>query len=138
MKMNAKLRQKSEIALIIDTAAENSIAKLCYFENLQEISFVTIDSKKKLSSTLLNLVNDMLRDNKYNLSDLKIIFVNPGPGSFTGLRIGLTTANLLAFALNIPIVKLNSVKYEKGKFKEALLPEYGRDPNITKPKPRRK
>lgn len=55
------------------------------------------------SQVLLLLIDKLLKKNKVKLENLGQIEVETGPGSFTGLRVGVTVANALAFALNIPI-----------------------------------
>lgn len=55
------------------------------------------------SQVLLPLIVKLLKDNNKSLSDLDEIMVDKGPGSFTGLRVGVSVANALGFALNIPV-----------------------------------
>jgi tRNA threonylcarbamoyladenosine biosynthesis protein TsaB len=70
------------------------------------------------------------------------IIVFQGPGSFTGLRIGITTANAIAYAEEIPIVgasgedwlKKGAEKLRKNQNDKIVLPEYGASPHITAPK----
>lgn len=52
---------------------------------------------------LLPLVDDVLRKYHLKLTDIEAIEVNTGPGSFTGLRVGIAVANALSYALNVPI-----------------------------------
>lgn len=61
------------------------------------------------SQVLLPLIDKMLKDNKLKYEDLEKIEVETGPGSFTGLRVGVSVANALGFALKIPV---NSKKME--------------------------
>lgn len=83
---------------------------------------------------------DGLIDGKY--SDVTGIIVFKGPGSFTGLRIGITVANALAYAENIPIVGTNGTDWLKsgltqlasGADDKIVLPEYGAPATITAPK----
>jgi tRNA threonylcarbamoyladenosine biosynthesis protein TsaB len=44
-----------------------------------------------------------LRKNNFEVKDIKEIEVNTGPGSFTGLRVGISVANTLGFVLKIPV-----------------------------------
>ncbi|MBQ6550384.1 MAG: tRNA (adenosine(37)-N6)-threonylcarbamoyltransferase complex dimerization subunit type 1 TsaB [Lachnospiraceae bacterium] len=64
----------------------------------------TTNYKKTHSETLLPMVSEILRMTGTKPSDLTLIAVSEGPGSFTGLRIGAAAAKGLAFALDIPIV----------------------------------
>lgn len=55
------------------------------------------------SQNVLKLIDQLLKEKSIKLSDIKEIEVNTGPGSFTGLRIGVSVANALGFALKIPV-----------------------------------
>lgn len=55
------------------------------------------------SQVLLPLIEKLLKVQKLEYPDLKGIEVETGPGSFTGLRVGLSVANALAYSLNIPV-----------------------------------
>jgi len=76
------------------------------------------------------------------LSDLQGIIVCVGPGSYTGVRVGVTIANSMALALNIPIIgyKIEDVPDYSlllpRTFVSPVLPYYDREPLITKPKAR--
>ena len=114
----------------------------------------TIDKVKvvkkpyKQSELLLKTINDLLESQSKELADLTGIIVVSGPGAFSALRIGVTTANALAYSLNIPVVGVEvdeSTKIEgiweegtnllknKKKFDmtSVVIPQYGREPNIS-------
>ncbi|EKD89982.1 MAG: peptidase M22 glycoprotease [uncultured bacterium] len=55
------------------------------------------------SQALLPLIDKILKTEKLTLKDLIGIEVETGPGSFTGLRVGVSVANALGFALVIPV-----------------------------------
>ncbi|MFA5021501.1 MAG: tRNA (adenosine(37)-N6)-threonylcarbamoyltransferase complex dimerization subunit type 1 TsaB [Patescibacteria group bacterium] len=94
---------------------------------------------------LLAKIDDLLVLAKCELRQLKGIAVVSGPGPFTALRIGIATANTLAWALKIPIVgiklkefkDLNELvevitkKMKKAKLDSIVPPFYGKEPNIT-------
>ncbi len=50
------------------------------------------------------LIDRLFKETGYKVQDLEAVAVSKGPGSFTGLRIGVSTARALAQALNIPAV----------------------------------
>jgi len=55
------------------------------------------------SQVLLPLIEKILKTNKLEFKDLTEIEVETGPGSFTGLRVGVSVANALGFSLGIPV-----------------------------------
>ncbi|MDO8452259.1 MAG: tRNA (adenosine(37)-N6)-threonylcarbamoyltransferase complex dimerization subunit type 1 TsaB [bacterium] len=64
---------------------------------------VTEEARKDKSQKLLTTIDKLLRGENKNLKDLTEIEVNRGPGSFTGLRVGLSVANALGWSLGIPV-----------------------------------
>jgi tRNA threonylcarbamoyladenosine biosynthesis protein TsaB len=64
----------------------------------------TILMKHIHSEKLIPMIDDLFRANNINANELDCIAVSIGPGSFTGLRIGMTAAKGIAFAANLPIV----------------------------------
>ena len=70
----------------------------------------TIHNKKTHSQTLLPMIADMLDMAEVDKHDLTAIAVAAGPGSFTGLRIGASTAKGMAQALSIPIVPVSTLE----------------------------
>lgn len=71
---------------------------------------VGIDGKKyktsareEKSQRLLSFLDELLKKQNKNIKDIKEIEVNTGPGSFTGLRVGLSVANAIGWALGIPV-----------------------------------
>lgn len=70
----------------------------------------TIHNKKTHSQTLLPMIHDMLAMADIPVDSLDAVAVSAGPGSFTGLRIGASTAKGLAQALQIPVVSVPSLE----------------------------
>jgi tRNA threonylcarbamoyladenosine biosynthesis protein TsaB len=64
---------------------------------------------KKQSEMLPGAIRELLSRHKIALSDLKGIAIGLGPGSFTGLRIGLATAKGIAYAARLPLVGVSSL-----------------------------
>ena len=59
---------------------------------------------ERQSEDLLIAIDGILKKEKVSLKDLQAILVCTGPGTFTGLRAGITVGNTLAWVLNIPII----------------------------------
>lgn len=61
------------------------------------------ETAEKTSQILLPQINIILKENNLEMKDISEIFVNPGPGSYTGCRVGITVANALGWLLDIPV-----------------------------------
>ena len=68
------------------------------------IEKIYIGKSEQKSDDLLTKIDKILSQNQVKLDNLKAVIVNQGPGSFTGLRVGISTANALAYALKIPVI----------------------------------
>ena len=85
---------------------------------------------------LLPAIETILRTNQFKLADLTSIEVCNHGGSYTSLRIGVVTANALAFGLNIPIKGLEKADLKKKNGISVVEPKYATDPQIVVKKPR--
>src|SRR5882724_3171764 len=103
------------IVLAIDTCdADGSIAVLRGAELLQT---ATHTGDEEYSSWLLPSVESLLRTCGLELKDIELFAVAPGPGSFTGVRIGLTTVKAWSEVFERPIMavsKLEAVAWQAG------------------------
>lgn len=97
---------------------------------------------RQLAKELLAYIESRLAEHDAAFSDITGIGVYEGPGSFTGLRIGLTVMNTLADSLNISIVGTTGAEWmatahdrlEAGENDTLVLPDYGSEAHITKPR----
>ena len=94
---------------------------------------------RTLAKDLLAYLRDRLSENSKNWSNITAIGVYEGPGSFTGLRIGITVMNTIADAQNVPIVVGRGdnwqqevlEKLQSGQNNRIVLPFYGSEAHIT-------
>jgi tRNA threonylcarbamoyladenosine biosynthesis protein TsaB len=83
--------------LFIDTSdAEKIIVRL------DTEQFETVAREDK-SQKLLPIIDELLRKQGKKIEDITEIEVNTGPGSFTGLRVGVSVANTLGWVLGVPV-----------------------------------
>lgn len=128
--------------LTITIRTDKSEAEIGLFENGQELKYETWQAHRELAETIHTKINELLRSQHKSLKDIQGVVVYKGPGSFTGLRIGITVANALAYSVHIPIVSDTGAEWiqtglkrlQNGDNETIVLPEYGREPNITKQK----
>lgn len=95
--------------LNIETATKNcsvSISKEGKTIALKELN----DGNYSHAEKLHELIGQVVLEAKVALSDLKAIAVSKGPGSYTGLRIGVSAAKGLCFALDIPLISVNTLQ----------------------------
>ena len=88
--------------LAIDTAAELCAACVYDGNSARELGRKVLDIGKGHAENLMGVIDEALADARTDYSDLEGIAVSVGPGSFTGVRIGVATARGLALALKIP------------------------------------
>lgn len=97
---------------------------------------------RTLAKNLLGYLGGQLQKNGKTFADLTGIGAYQGPGSFTGLRIGLTVLNTIADTQHIPIVGGTGENWQtdvttalgRGQNDQIVLPLYGSDAHITKPR----
>ncbi len=95
------------IVLAIDTATEHILAVVCRNDKILGYERVRFALAKPVP--LASLVRTVLKKTRCSLATVDCIAVDRGPGSFTGLRIGIATAMALSMARTTPVVGLRSV-----------------------------
>jgi tRNA threonylcarbamoyladenosine biosynthesis protein TsaB len=84
-------------------------------------------------------IKELLKNDNKKMDDIEGIVVFKGPGSFTGLRIGITVANALAYSLTVPVVasedpqwlEAGLARLQANENETVAMPEYGALPHIT-------
>lgn len=94
--------------LSLDTAT--LVSSVALLSNEKLVAELTIQTKKTHSEMLMPHINQILKLAGVDKRELKLVAVSIGPGSFTGLRIGLATAKALAYALSIPIIGVSTLE----------------------------
>lgn len=87
--------------LIIDTTNKEKIRVGLNLKG--KTDFISSSAKILKSQATLPLIETILKNNGITLKDLDGIEVNTGPGSFTGIRVGISVGNTFAYVLKIPI-----------------------------------
>ena len=93
--------------LCIETSLD--YCSVSIIEDGKVIDSENINIKKSHSEFILILIKNLLKRIKISLNQLSAIAVSEGPGSYTGLRIGVSTAKGLCFSLDLPLLSVNSL-----------------------------
>lgn len=95
--------------LAIDTST--NVASVAVTENNVILGEYTVNNKKKThSQRLMEMTDALLRATELDINDIDLFAVAHGPGSFTGLRIGVATAKALAHACKKPIIGVSTLE----------------------------
>ena len=103
--------------IYIDTIDNKKILVKLITDDTEFVKEKEVEARS--AQLVLPLIDELLTEHRLTPQDLTDIEVNEGPGSFTGVRVGIAVAQALAFGLNIPV---NGKKIENGKTK--IEPKY--------------
>lgn len=92
----------------VDTSSD--ICSVCLLENSTIIKELHLNNGKTHSENLVPLLKELLDSCDITFKDINLIAINKGPGSFTGIRIGIATIKAIAEVYNIKIVGVTSLK----------------------------
>lgn len=88
----------------------NELIQIGLFKDNNLFDKSEFETYKSHSEFIVPMIKEILERNKLNVSNLNEIIVVNGPGSFTGTRLGVTDAKMLAYTLNIPIKTITSIE----------------------------
>jgi len=94
--------------LNIDTATDQ--ASVSISQNGDVIGALTNDNQKDHAGWVQVAINSLLHKEGVTMQQLQAIAITAGPGSYTGLRVGMATAKGLCFALQIPLITINTLQ----------------------------
>ena len=95
---------------ILGISTSSNIATVCLSEDDTVIKELNIDNTKTHSETLVPLIDSLLKETTTKLSEINLLACDIGPGSFTGIRIGIATIKAISQSLNVPIVEVSSLE----------------------------
>lgn len=96
------------LILHIDTAV--SSASICIAQNGVLLGMTENKNQKEHADWLHPSIDTLLKENGITITDLTAIAISNGPGSYTGLRVGLAAAKGFCFALDIPLITLSTLE----------------------------
>lgn len=128
--------------LILTLRTDKPDAEIGLFEDVTKLDYLAWHADRQLAETIHLKLLEVLKTHNCSFKDVQAVAVFEGPGSFTGLRIGISVANALAGGLSIPIVSASGDQWQKkaiarlrkGEDQKIVIPKYGSAPHITQAK----
>ncbi len=96
--------------LILQIDTSTTVCSVALSENGQTLHVINLDEPNAHAAKLTILIEEILKQTGRNMEDLNAVAVSMGPGSYTGLRIGVSTAKGLCYALDIPLIAINTLE----------------------------
>lgn len=126
--------------IILTIRTDKPEAEIGLYNNTDQIAYETWEAHRRLAETLHRKIQELLSAHNIRLQDIEAVGAYSGPGSFTGLRIGLSVANALAASYGIPVAGATGESWiqevtkhvlDGSATQHALVPEYGAPVHIT-------
>ncbi len=128
--------------IVLTIRTDKPEAELGLYDGDNQLAYETWEAHRQLSGTIHKKIEALLNSQRKSWHDIKGVVCFKGPGSFTGLRIGLSVGNALATSLGVPVVSTMGegwqidgiTQLKNGKNESVAVPEYGAPVHITKQK----
>jgi tRNA threonylcarbamoyladenosine biosynthesis protein TsaB len=127
---------------ILTLRTDKPEAEVGLYDDDKQLNYENWEAHRQLAETIHLKIKEILDLSSISWHDVEGIVIYKGPGSFTGLRIGFSVANALAYAQKTPIVAIGGEDWlqqgikdlQAGKNDKVALPEYGAQPHTTTPR----
>jgi tRNA threonylcarbamoyladenosine biosynthesis protein TsaB len=128
--------------IILTIRTDKPEAEIGLYDDFKKVAYVSWEGHRQLAESLHLRIKQLLSDNHLDWWNIRAIAVYHGPGSFTGLRIGISAANALAYGLGVSVSGATGDNWcleaitvlVNGEGAQAALPHYGSPVHITAPK----
>ena len=125
--------------IILTIRTDKPEAEIGLYDGEEQLAYEAWQAHRALAETLHGKIDTLLKSQQKKLEDIGGVVCFQGPGSFTGLRIGLSVANALSYSYRLPIVAAQDPQWLENGIKRLLdgetddraLPYYGADAHIT-------
>lgn len=111
--------------LVLSVDSSYSTATCALIKDDKILAEINLNDKKQHSVILMRLIDSILKEYEIDINDIDAFIISRGPGSFTGLRIGMATLKGLAFASKKPLISvstLDALAYNSVSFQGIICP----------------
>jgi tRNA threonylcarbamoyladenosine biosynthesis protein TsaB len=124
--------------ILLTIRTDKPESELGLYDGNKQLAYKTWEAHRQLAETLHLEIAKILQSQGLEISNIQAVVVYKGPGSFTGLRIGMSVANALAYSMQVPIVAESGEWIEqgikrlnKGQSDKVAIPNYGEPARTT-------
>jgi len=108
------------MALLLHIETSTTMCSVAISENESLIACKELNQGYTHAENLHVFIQDLINENKLQTKNLSAIVVSKGPGSYTGLRIGVSAAKGLAYALKIPLISVDTLQVMAAQAKQTI------------------
>jgi len=98
------------VAYLLHIESTSTVCSISVSENITLVAIKEINDGFTYAENLHLFIQSLLQQVGLTINQLHAISISSGPGSYTGLRIGFASAKGLAYALNIPLIKVDTLQ----------------------------
>lgn len=98
------------MAIILNIETSTTVCSVAIAKDGQTLAFKELDGDYSHAENLTLFIQDVLKQSNYTLQNIDAIAVSKGPGSYTGLRIGVSVAKGLCYALDKPLIAIETLQ----------------------------
>lgn len=112
------------MALLLSIESSTTVCSVALHQSGELLAYKENHIPQTTASALMPMIDEVCKQASKTPSDLQGVIISEGPGSYTGLRIGVATAKGICFTLQIPLVAINTLQLLAYQFKNATsLPD---------------
>jgi len=98
------------MALILNIETSTQVCSVCISKDGNVLALKESHDQKSHARLLTTFIDQVLKESNYSFDDLNAVAVSKGPGSYTGLRIGVSTAKGICYAKDLPLIAVNTLE----------------------------
>lgn len=98
---------RSDYKLYIETSGQ--LCSIALYDSSNLFSIRESERERSHASLITTFIQELMEEKNLAFSDLDAVVVSSGPGSYTGLRVGFSTAKGICYAHNIPLISVNTL-----------------------------
>jgi tRNA threonylcarbamoyladenosine biosynthesis protein TsaB len=98
------------MALLLSMESSSKTCSVALHNENGLIASYTISEERSHSKVITVLIEKLIKENKFLMRNIDAVAISKGPGSYTGLRIGVSTAKGLCYALEKPLIAINTLQ----------------------------